>query len=56
MDEWAVRGAVMKTGLEGKKVKVRCRRGDMKETESGVWRKNEKCSEKWRRQRGEDGE
>lgn len=41
MDERAVRGAVMETGLEGKKVKVRCGRGNIKERQSQVNRKKE---------------
>lgn len=41
MDEWAVRRAVMKTGLEGKKVKVRCRRGNVEKK-----RENMICGEK----------
>lgn len=42
MDEWAVRRAVMKTGLEGKKVKVRCGRGNMNKRESRIRRKKDR--------------
>lgn len=61
MDEWAVRRAVMKTGLGGKKVRIRGGvGGNMKERESRVCRKKgreiEKSNERWRRQREQDGE
>lgn len=36
----AVRGVVMKTGLEGKKVKGGCRENDIKGEESQLGRKN----------------
>jgi len=41
MGEWALRRVVMKTGLEGKKVKVRCGRGNVKNRESGICRKKD---------------
>lgn len=60
MDEWAVRGAVMKTGLGGKKVRVKGigeqheRKGKVGYAERRT--EIEKSSERWKKQREQDRE